>query len=196
MTTLLLAPLLVWTAPTLTPIQMDRAGPVDPAQTTEHDCGTLALYRLLRLLDNPVPLAMVQAALPDMPRSGFSMRQLRDAAGTLGVSLRGVRLLSDAHPPRTPFLCFLDTSPHGHFAVARPVGHTGTLIQVIDGLEDPLVLDAADFFRKPEWTGLALVPSDRTLPLTVHILAGLVLFLVLVLVMKLVLGLSRRVNHV
>ena len=53
---------------------------------------------------------------------------------------------------------FLKSGPEGHFIVVRPVGHTGRLVQVLDGELNPNVGDAEWLFASPSWTGLALVP--------------------------------------
>ena len=48
---------------------------------------------------------------------------------------------------------------HGHFLVIRPVGHTGKLVQIVDSLQSPEVIDKSVLLASPEWTGLALVPG-------------------------------------
>lgn len=128
-----------------------------------YDCGTLALYTLFHLEGQRVGLRDLEAALPAPPHSGFSMKQLRDAARSLGVHLAAVHLPKTG-PWDRPALVFTRRGPHGHFLVVRPIGHTGKMVQLIDSLGDPDVLDISDIVKSPEWTGLALIPSRATWP--------------------------------
>ena len=129
----------------------------------DYDCGTLALYTLLRLEGRAIRLRDVDASLPAPPPQGFSMEQLRDAASSFGVSLMGVHLPRQGSPDR-PALVFTRHGPHGHFSVVRPIGHTGKLVQTIDALREPDVVDLPDLITSPEWTGLALIPSRPNWP--------------------------------
>ena len=130
------------------------------------DCGTKALYFLLRLEGRSTDPARIVAALDGVaapsetkePVQGRSMRDLRDAAGRLGIKLDGVRWPSGPTPPDRPVIAFLDRKPHGHFVTVRPVGHSGKLVQVFDGETDPKVIDAAKLIATSEWTGLILAP--------------------------------------
>lgn len=125
-----------------------------------HDCGTVALFVLLRLEGRPVTFEGVADRLPPATPRGYSMAELRDAARGLGARLSGVKLHTEAgRAPERPAIAYLRRGDVGHFVAIRPVGHTGTLVQVLDEGHDPEVLDAAALYASREWTGLALVPS-------------------------------------
>ncbi len=47
----------------------------------------------------------------------------------------------------------------------RPVGHTGLLIQMLDGDRTPMVLDVEQLFGSPLWTGFALIPRRTNPPM-------------------------------
>lgn len=129
--------------------------------TPVYDCGTLALHSLLKLLGHPSDIRAVEDALPATPRHGHSMRNLRDAAQDLGVSLVGVRLSPNFHERiRDPILVFIRQSDHGHFVVVRSLGTNGSLLQVIDpSLDAPFVADTSMLLSGNTWTGLALIPE-------------------------------------
>jgi hypothetical protein len=55
-------------------------------------------------------------------------------------------------------LTYFQRDNHGHFAVVRPVGHSGNLVQVIDPFEEPRVLDEKTLREADGWTGFVLVP--------------------------------------
>lgn len=97
------------------------------------------------------------------------MAELREAARACGLTLVGVRLPRSGHAPDRPALVFLEGEDHGHFLVVRPVGHSGKLIQVIDSIGDPVVMDAADLYASNQWTGLALVPVRPNWPLRIAV---------------------------
>lgn len=139
------------------------AGQARGAAPANYDCGTLALYTLFRVEGRRVDLHGLESALPTPPPSGFSMQQLRYAASSLGVQLTAVRLPASGSWDR-PALVFTRRGPHGHFFVLRPIGHTGKLVQVIDSLGDPDVVDISDIVKSPEWTGLALIPPPANWP--------------------------------
>lgn len=128
------------------------------------DCGTLALHQLLQLEGCPTDLLVLSSRLPDPPPRGHSMKALRDAARTCGLSLRGVLVSKSARALDRPAIVFLRRRDHGHFIVVRPIGHTGKLVQVIDPNETPDVVDAADLYASPDWTGLALIPDRPNWP--------------------------------
>ena len=119
------------------------------------DCGTLALYHLLRIEGRPVELAAISLRLPAMPPAGYSMLELRDAAKACGLRLSGVRLKDPVRELNGPMIAFLK---RGHYVVVRPVGHTGKLIQVLNGVEPTRVMDKERLFTSSEWTGLVLAP--------------------------------------
>jgi hypothetical protein len=119
-------------------------------------CGTLALYHLLHIYGRPADLVTIGSHLPPMPPSGYSMKELRDAAQACGVRLVGVRLKDPERELDRSTIAFLK---HGHFVVVRPVGPTGKLVQVLNGIEPSEILDKDVLFRRPDWTGLVLIPS-------------------------------------
>lgn len=122
-------------------------------------CGDKALYHLLRLEGRPVTL---QGILSAMPGEGtrYSMRDLRDGGFRLGIKLHGVRIISRHQLSRRPAIVFFDRKPHGHFVVMRTVGHTDTLVQIIDGEQADEIVDYASLVQNPEWTGVALIPDS------------------------------------
>jgi ABC-type bacteriocin/lantibiotic exporter with double-glycine peptidase domain len=136
-----------------------RADESVPSATATYDCGTLALYNLLRLEGHPTDLATLESRLSSPSPRGHSMQQLRDAARSFGLDLIGVRLSKRHGSLDRPALVFLKEGHHGHFLVIRPIGQTGKLIQMLDSNRMPDVVDAADLFASPRWTGLALIPD-------------------------------------
>lgn len=122
------------------------------------DCGELALGALLHLEGYPTRLDDLATHLPPPGPKGHSMAQLREAARAMGLKLVGVRLADDPGTLDRPALVYLDRGEHGHFLVIRPVGHSGTLVQVLDSSTLPEVMEVSAFFRTPGWTGQALVP--------------------------------------
>ena len=111
-----------------------RGLPDWPQQAADQilDCGTLSLYTLLKMERAAVDLRALQAAMPGMAPGGYSMKELRDAAETLGVPLEGVRLKQGCGSIDRPMIVFLERPGHGHFVTVKPVGHSGNLIQVLD----------------------------------------------------------------
>lgn len=135
------------------------AGEDMPTGHHQYDCGTLALHTLLAVEGRPTPLDVLTSKLPPPGPDGYSMKELRDTAESLGFPLLGVKL---PPAPRTLDRCalvFQNERNHGHFLVIRPVGHSGRLIQVIDPAGDPVVIEGEDLYRTPGWTGLGLVAS-------------------------------------
>jgi len=137
-----------------------RAGlGAEPSQIADPwGCGTVALYHLLRLEGHPVELDRLRAVLGASGPEGHSFRELRHAGRGFGLALDAVVLPKRRSAIGGPMLVFLKKGPEGHFVVVRAVGHTGLLVQVLDGEETPVVVDAERLFGSPLWTGLALVP--------------------------------------
>jgi len=129
-----------------------------------YDCGTKALYFLLRFEGRSADPDRIVAALNESSPSvvgnsspqGRSMKDLRDGAARLGLALDGVRWPRGGSIPDRPVIAFLDRKPHGHFIAVRPVGHSGKLVQVFDGEAPPEVIDASRLTALNEWTGLIL----------------------------------------
>jgi Peptidase C39 family len=126
-----------------------------------YDCGTLALYTLLQLEHVPIELSDIEAQLPPPSPSGYSMEELREGGRRCGLTLIGARMFESHRQPDRPLLAFLERGPHHHFTVVRPVGHTGSLVQVLDLDREPEILDAAKLYASSDWTGLVLIP-DRS----------------------------------
>lgn len=125
------------------------------------DCGTLSLGALLTLEGYPVEPDLLLARLRASSPAGPSLEELRDAAATYGLRLRGVHLDKDERAIDRPMIVFFRRTGHGHYQVVRPLGHSGKLVQVIDPNWSPAVVDKAALFSAPEWTGIALIPERR-----------------------------------
>lgn len=123
-----------------------------------YDCGTLALSLLLRIEGRPTAIDVIDRHLGKPPDGGYNLAELQAAASSCGLHLVGVRLARGDKALDRPALVHLRRGRHGHFAVVRPVGHSGRLVQVIDpgGLNE--VKDATILYADRTWTGVALVP--------------------------------------
>lgn len=141
---------------------LDPPGMDEPAEGSagaRYDCGSLSLFTLLRLEGHPAELRTIEGRLPPSTADGRSMAALIAASRELGLDLMGIRLTGASRPDR-PVIAYLRSEDHGHFVAMRPVGHTGRLIQVFDGLDPPAVLDFSDYRQSPRWTGLVLIRMD------------------------------------
>jgi ABC-type bacteriocin/lantibiotic exporter with double-glycine peptidase domain len=134
----------------------DLAG-AEPATPGPGDCGTLALYHLLHLEGRPIDFDRIELMLGAPTPEGHSFRELREAASSFGLKLDAVALRKQLSAIRHAALVFVKSDRQGHFVVVRPVGHTGRLVQVLDGDRPPVVIDAERLFASPSWTGLALI---------------------------------------
>ena len=132
-----------------------------PVGRSLNDCGFTSLYTLLKLENRSALFAEVASLLPSPQPSGYSMKELRDAASESGLNLVGMMLNKRNDSIDRPMIVFLKRPKHNHFVVIRPVGHSDNLVQVLDNTGSPIVVDKAQLFESPEWTGLALVP-DRS----------------------------------
>lgn len=133
-------------------------------ETARHDCGATALAILLRFEGQAATLGQVEAVLPPATPRGHSLAELRDAARALGLRLEGVRLRpAEVLELDRPMIVHLQRGEVGHYVAVRPVGHTGKLVQLLDNVRDPEVMDASLLLSAREWTGLALVPHRRGL---------------------------------
>ena len=128
------------------------------------DCGRLSLALLLDLTQRSISLDQLEKVLPITRASGLSMLELKESARRFGLILDGVRLRARPGVIDRPMILYFQRGEHGHFVVARPVGHTGRLVQVLDPLNALEILDQSTLVAHPDWTGLALVPSDDRLP--------------------------------
>jgi hypothetical protein len=121
--------------------------------------GTKALYTLAQIERRTIDYERIVTRLNALGRSVCTLQDLRDVARDSGLDLVGVRFERWVRQPEGPALVHLLRGPHGHFVTVRPVGHTGKLIQVIDGDLAPEVVDAKEWAASSEWTGFALVPA-------------------------------------
>jgi hypothetical protein len=121
------------------------------------NCGSLSLLVMLRLEGRSVEPTIALSSLPTAQPEGFSLLELQDASRALGLELAAVQLPKDTCIDR-PILMFLSRENHGHYVVVRPVGHTGTLVQVIDPITQSTVIDVKSLFASSQWTGIGLAP--------------------------------------
>ena len=131
-----------------------------PDEQTKLDCGVNALFVLLRLEGRLVTLDRLESALPFRHPQGYSMAELAAGGRALGLSLEGVRLARGDKGLDRPAIAFLKDAKGGHFAVLRPVGSTGTMVQVIDPPHVPWIGDYDRVFSARPWTGRVLVRRD------------------------------------
>ncbi len=146
--------------PSVLPILVALATAQVPADDDAVACGPMALYHLLRIEGRPVSLAEVARRCGRAEEGGHSLAELGDAAKALGLELRGARLDRASWPIDRPAVAHLSRGPGGvgHFVVVRPVGHSGKLVQVIDGEDSVEVLDFDRLAGSRGWSGVALVP--------------------------------------
>jgi ABC-type bacteriocin/lantibiotic exporter with double-glycine peptidase domain len=162
-----------------------------PAATTTLDCGANVLFVLLHLEGRPVTLDQLERALPPRRTKGYSMAELAAASATLGLRLDGARFDKGDQVLTRPAIAFFKSAKGGHFAVLRPVGTTGTMVQVIDPPRVSRICDYTQVLSAKSWTGRILIVRDawvlrRKTPLLIA-LAGCIL---------LVMGLSRMLQMV
>ncbi len=146
------------TAVALAALLASLAATDDSSTPEPWDCGARALYHLLRLEGRSTELDRLLGILGPSTSPGRSFLSLRHAARECGLNLEAVALPKTPPSLSGPALAFIKGESEGHFLVVRPVGHTGRLVQVLDGDREPVVLDAESLFASPAWTGLALVP--------------------------------------
>jgi hypothetical protein len=118
-------------------------------------------------------LSQIEDSLPAPTPAGYSLKDLQVALSRFGVQVHGVQIGTRPADIDRPLLLHLRRGNHGHFVTVRPVGHSGKLVQLLDALRSPIVLDKADLVRSPEWSGLALVQSERLVFSTVAWIAFL-----------------------
>jgi ABC-type bacteriocin/lantibiotic exporter with double-glycine peptidase domain len=125
----------------------------------ETDCGARALFLLLRELGRDISLKDVVRILPAHRLSGSSMLELANASNRLGVPLEGITLQRNNKPLRASAIAFIESPPVGHFVYLRPVGFTGTLVQIIDPPRIPRIMDYNQLMSRKYWTGRILIPA-------------------------------------
>lgn len=123
------------------------------------ECGIYSLYVLLRLEGLGADYGSLRAALPVTNPAGHSMAELRDAAATFGLGLDGRQLARGVGAVDRPMIAYLGGGSKGHFVVIRPVGTTGSMVQVIDPPRSPWIGDLDQIATHKRWTGRVLVPS-------------------------------------
>ena len=121
-----------------------------------YDCGTLSVRNFLALHGKSVPLHVITEKLPTPCPDGFTIKQFRDAIRSLGIKVNGVKIPRQAKALDREMLMLLKHDTHGHYVVIRPVGPSGTLIQIVDGLEPPRVLEKTKLVDGESWTGIVL----------------------------------------
>ena len=129
----------------------------DPQGKTKLDCGVNALFVLLHLEGRPISFDRLESALPPRRPDGYSMTELAGAAWSLGLPLDGVKFMKGDKPLGRPAIAFFQNARGGHFAVLRPVGTTGTMVQVIDPPHVPLITDYDRILGSKGWTGRILL---------------------------------------
>lgn len=88
------------------------------------------------------------------------MAELTAVADSFGWNLEGVRFAKGDRALDRPAIAFVKEAKGGHFAVLRPVGTTGTTVQVIDPPHVPWITDYDRLFASRHWTGRILQPRD------------------------------------
>ena len=88
------------------------------------------------------------------------MAELAAASRTLGLRLEGVRFAKGDKVLDRPAIAFLSDAKGGHFAVLRPVGTMGTMVQVIDPPSPPWIGDYDRILSARAWTGRILILTD------------------------------------
>jgi len=116
----------------------------DGSSPNPYDCGFIGLSTLLQLEGCEADFAQLEAQLPPPKATGYSMKELRDAGRALGLPLIGVRLKNGPRSLDRPAIVHLDQGTHGHFVVLRPLGHTGSLVQLLDVNGPPLDLEVEE----------------------------------------------------
>lgn len=135
----------------------------DSSAVDPPDCGVASLFILLQLQGKPASIERIEASLPARDPRGYSMADLSTAAGACGLKLEGVRFGRADAALGGPAIAYFKDPIGGHFAVLRPLGATGTLVQLIDPPHAPSVHDYGDIIETPLWTGRILVPRKPRL---------------------------------
>ena len=137
---------------------IDARGHAADDERIKLDCGVNALYVLLHLEEMPVSIERLVSALPAPNPEGYSMAELAATARSFGLPLEGVRFAKEDSRPDRPMIVFLKDARGGHFAVLRPVGTTGTMVQVIDPPYPSWITDYDRLLTAGMWTDRVLLP--------------------------------------
>lgn len=103
---------------------------VSASLIAEPDRDVNALFILLHWEGRAVTLGGLESVLPPHRADGYSMAKLSSASRSLGLLLDGVKFVKRDRPLDRSAIAFLKDAKGGHFIVLRPVGSTGTLVQV------------------------------------------------------------------
>ena len=124
------------------------------------DRGPAALLALGAVEGREIDFNKLAARLP-YRREGYSMKELRDVARSFGLKLAGEYVGKHAGLIDRPMLAFIKDKDAKieHFLVVRPVGHTGSLVQLIDSNGPPRVIEKSELVASSQWTGIVLVPA-------------------------------------
>ena len=129
-----------------------------PEETIKPDCGVNALFILLRVEGRAVLLEALISALPPRHPDGYSMAELSAAAKSFGLELEGIRFGPGDKALERSAIAFLKSAKGGHYVVLRPVGSTGTMVQVIDPPNAPWIADYDRIFAVKSWTNRIIYP--------------------------------------
>ncbi len=135
-------------------------GAAGSTPTITLDCGENALFVLLNMEGRPVDLDELERALPPRRKEGYSMAELAACSAALGLPLDGVRFDKGDGALTRPAIAFFKSAQGGHFAVLRPVGTTGTMVQVIDPSRASQIVDYTQILSAKSWTGRILIARD------------------------------------
>jgi Peptidase C39 family len=115
---------------------------------TPPDCGTNALFLILKLEGMSVGLEEIESALPARNEFGYSMLELQSTARRCGLSLVGNSFGPSSAPLPGPAIAYRPghKPASGHFVVLRPVGSNDTVVQVIDPPYAPRLIDYPTLF--------------------------------------------------
>jgi hypothetical protein len=115
---------------------------------TPPDCGTNALFLMMKLEGMSVGLEEIELALPARNEFGYSMLELQSTARRCGLSLVGKSFGPGNAPLRGPAIAYRPghKPASGHFVVLRPVGSNDTVVQVIDPPYAPRLIDYPTLF--------------------------------------------------
>ncbi len=156
------------------------------ADTVYHppDCGTNALYLLMRIQNSATGLSEIQAALPPPHELGYSMLELQSAGRRCGLDLVGEKFKPADVPLGSSVIAYRPghKSASGHFVVIRPVGFNHTLVQVIDPPYAPQLIEYHALFGGQEQPIMILRPTSKleeSKPIFVSLLSALAFFSVL-----------------
>lgn len=128
-------------------------------QSAKADCGAQAVYLLLSLHHKPVVIEDVISSFVDEDSAGHSMLELAQASSRLGLPVVGKRYQPGQTFPDRPVIAYLRLRDAGHFFVIRPVGATGTLVQILDPPHEPVIMELSELVKRDFWTGALLVPE-------------------------------------